>query len=109
MYETRSGDPITSLSDAEERLVIESVTEAGQRGEDILADTVSLAADHGVDIETALLHGDPITAVPSYAEDNNMDGILVGHRGLSQTHERPLGSVAKAIVDRTTIPVTIVR
>ncbi|MFP4218477.1 MAG: universal stress protein [Salinarchaeum sp.] len=109
VYEEPSGDPVAGLGEAERHLIIESVEEAEERGEEILDDAVDLAHSHGVEIRTELLYGDPTRVIPTYAQEEEMDGIFVGHRGLSRSHERAIGSVAKAIVDRTPIPVTIVR
>lgn len=109
VYEQEGGDPIASLSDADRQLVVESIEDSEQRGQNLLADAQEVAAGHDLTIDTQLLYGDPIDAIPRYAEREDADGIFVGHRGLSESHERALGSVAKTLVDRTPIPVTIVR
>lgn len=63
----------------------------------------------GVEIETVLLSGRPADAVAEYAADSEVDAIYVGHRGLSEKRERVVGSVAKTVLDRATVPVTVVR
>lgn len=67
-----------------------------------------------VPVDTEILSGDPVSELVTYAERNGIDAIYVGHRGLtsegSELHgERrgPLGSVAKGLVERTQIPVTV--
>lgn len=82
---------------------------AGDRGEEILADAEARADAAGVAAETALLWGDPTETIPSYAEEHDADGIVVGHRGLSRRVEGLVGSVAKSIVQNATVPVTVVR
>lgn len=116
VYDAGGSEPVAGLSDAERRLVAESVADAEERGERVLsdaADHVGDAADHGPDagvaVETELLYGDPVATVPEFAADGGYDGIVVGHRGLSARHERVLGSVAKALVERSSAPVTVVR
>lgn len=69
------------------------------------------AADRDTDIEitTELLTGRPAEAITGYADQLDATGIYVGHRGLSDRHEQVVGSVAKSIVDKATVPVTIVK
>jgi nucleotide-binding universal stress UspA family protein len=43
------------------------------------------------------------------AEENGFDAIFVGHRGLSERYEGLVGSTAKEIVGRASVPVTVVR
>jgi nucleotide-binding universal stress UspA family protein len=38
-----------------------------------------------------------------------VSGVYVGHRGLSEKHEQVVGSVAKSVVDKAGVPVTIVK
>lgn len=109
VYEERRSEPITTLSDADQRLVLESVESAESRGMVVLDDAESFAADLGHDVQTELLYGDPVTEVTDYAEQADFDTIFVGHHGRSERTEKMLGSVAKAIVERATVPVTVVR
>lgn len=83
-------------------------------GERVLEAARERAAQRDVSIETTLLAGDPIEAIVEYAESNNVDAIYVGHRGLASADDElpgdrrgPLGSVAKGLVERTQIPVTV--
>lgn len=109
VYDLGGSQPVSSLSDAEQRLVIEDIEDAEERGLDVLEDAAELASDLGQDVETELLHGDPVVAITDYAEDAEFDTIYVGHRGRSERTERMLGSVAEGIVERTTLTVTVVR
>jgi len=70
-----------------------------------------VADDHGggIETETQLLSGRPADAIADYAEETGADGIYVGHRGLSEKQEQVTGSVAKSVVDRATVPVTVIR
>lgn len=69
------------------------------------------ASDLDVDlaVETHVATGRPADAIAERADETDTDAIYVGHRGLSAEHERVVGSVAKAVVDRAAVPVTIVR
>ncbi|MFB6151073.1 MAG: universal stress protein [Haloarculaceae archaeon] len=109
VYDTGGSDPVVSPGDAEDRLVVESVEDAERRAERLLDDAAERAAEAGVDVETEILYGDPVEAIPSFATTEGYDGVFVGHRGLSEKHERVLGSVAKGVVERSSVPVTVVR
>jgi nucleotide-binding universal stress UspA family protein len=109
IYDVGGSQPISTLSDAEQRLLIEDVEDAEARGMDVLEAAAALASDLGQEVETELLYGDPVVAISDYAEAEGFDAIYVGHRGRSERTERLLGSVAKGIVERTTATVTIVR
>jgi nucleotide-binding universal stress UspA family protein len=82
---------------------------AEERGAEILAAAEERARESGASVETEMLWGDPAQTIPSYAEEHGADGIVVGHRGLSRRVEGMVGSVAKRIVQRATVPVTVVR
>jgi len=101
VHEVEDVDPT-----AEDRFVIEDEGEAEDRARRILDEAA--AGVERVPVTTELLHGDPREAVPALAEAEGYDGIVVGHRGLSERRERVLGSVAKSLVERSRVPVTVV-
>ncbi len=109
IYEEGGSEPIEGITDAEGRLIVQSVEDAEDRGLEILDEAAEFAEALGHDVETELLYGDPVPEITDYAEEGGYDGIFVGHRGLSERAERVLGSVAKGIVERATVPVTVVR
>lgn len=109
IYEEGGSEPVQGIADAEDRLIIQSVEDAEDRGFDILDDSASFAAELGHSVETELLYGDPVREITDLAEDGGYDGIIIGHRGRSERMERALGSVAKGVVERATVPVTVVR
>ena len=109
IQDTGGSDPITTLSDADRRLVMESVEDAENRGMKVVEDAAAAAARHGHEAETELVYGDPATAIPEYATAAGFDAIFVGHRGRSERAGEMVGSVAKGIVERADVPVTVVR
>jgi len=109
IYEEGGSEPVEGIADAQDRLIIQSVEDAEERGLDILDAAASFALELGHSVETELLYGDPVREITDYAEDGGFDGIFIGHRGLSERVERVLGSVAKGVVERATVPVTVVR
>lgn len=74
---------------------------------DRAAGIATTAAD--VTVETGLLTGRPADAIVEYAAETDADALYVGHRGLSEKREQVVGSVAKSVLDRATMPVTVVR
>ncbi|WP_435320684.1 universal stress protein [Haloarchaeobius sp. TZWSO28] len=109
VYDTGGNEPISTLSDANRRLIIERIEAAEDRGQQYLSRATQLAEELGASIETELVYGDPVEAITDFAETANYDAIFVGHRGRSGRTDLMLGSVAKQIVERATVPVTVVR
>lgn len=101
-------ESVEARSDFEAQLIQENPEDAEKRGTALLERMEATAAEHGAEIETAMLDGDPAEVVPDFAESGSFDHVVVGHRGLSEEFERVLGSVAMAIVERSTVPVTVV-
>jgi nucleotide-binding universal stress UspA family protein len=108
-FDTGGGEPIDFGSAADQRLIIEGLEDAERRGLDALEDAADVAAGLGVDAETELLYGGPVEALTDFAESGGFDTIYLGHRGRSERAGLMLGSVAKSVVERATVPVTVVR
>ncbi|ELZ58213.1 MULTISPECIES: universal stress protein [unclassified Haloferax] len=102
-------EPVAGVAGTGDRIVAESLEDAESRAERVLNAAAERAADAGVDAATELLYGDPVEAIPAYADEADADGIFVGHRGLSKRYEGLVGSVAKELVERASCPVTVVR
>jgi nucleotide-binding universal stress UspA family protein len=108
------GDEPVSYTEADDMIVQEPVEDAEARAQAVLDAAAERLREADVDVETVLLYGDPIEAIPDYAgagEDGEtpFDGLFVGHRGLSERYESMVGSVAKALVEHSPVPVTVVR
>ncbi|WP_224337875.1 universal stress protein [Haloprofundus halobius] len=59
-------------------------------------------------IETAIEAGAPAEKILEYAERTGVDHIVMGNRGRSSLEETLLGSVARGVLKRSAVPVTIV-
>ncbi|OYR59169.1 universal stress protein [Halorubrum halodurans] len=97
-------------------LVLPGEEAAVEEGERVLENARSVAvdvadeeADAGIDVETQLLTGRPADAITEFAGETAADAIYVGHRGLSEEREQVVGSVAKSVVDKAVVPVTVIR
>lgn len=109
VYDEGGSEPISTLTAAQQRLIIESIEDAEQRGLELVEAAVDRAEEFGLDVEGELVYGDPVRAISDYAEAEGFAGIFVGHRGRSARTESFLGSVAKGLVERASVPVTVVR
>lgn len=78
-------------------------------GEAALESATTVVADQGFDgpVETRLLEGIPFDEVLSYVEDNEVDVVVVGRRGRSESIRLPLGSTTDAIIRHTDVPVFV--
>ncbi|MDY6764983.1 MAG: universal stress protein [Halobacteria archaeon] len=90
-------------------ILIENMSDAEARSESVLEEAKGLAESLGFEVETELLYGDPADQIVDYSEKNDVDAIYVGHRGLSKKQEDLIGSVAKELIRKASVPVTIVR
>ncbi|MEF8841416.1 MAG: universal stress protein [Haloarculaceae archaeon] len=104
VYQTEEVDE----TDRDGALVMEGPDEAEERGREVLEEALELARESGFDPETELLYGDPAVVVGDYAQERDVTGVYVGHRGLSEEYEAMMGSVAKRLVERSVVPVTVV-
>lgn len=105
--------PETKLIDGE--VVMPGEETAAEEGERVLQQAAERATEtaaergHDLAVETELLAGRPAAAIADRAEAADVDAIYVGHRGLSEERERVVGSVAKSVLDKADVPVTVVR
>lgn len=90
----------------------EAAIEEGERilgqARDLAVETAETAGA-GMEVDTELLTGRPAAAIADHAADIDADAIYIGHRGLSSEREQVVGSVAKSVVDRATVPVMVIR
>ncbi|WP_280585345.1 universal stress protein [Halorubrum sp. Boch-26] len=94
-------------------IVLPGEAAAVDAGESVLANARTIAeeavGDEPIDVKTQLLTGRPADAIADYADEADIDAIYVGHRGLSEEREQVVGSVAKSVVDKADVPVTVIR
>jgi nucleotide-binding universal stress UspA family protein len=82
---------------------------ARERAEDLLADAREQAADHGGPVTVEMAFGKPSREILAHAEEYDVDVIVMGSRGRSRVKRVLLGSVAQTVVQRASVPVTVVR
>ena len=82
---------------------------AHEVSEQIFEDARDLAAEHDRELSTASEIGDPKRVIVAYADEEDIDHIVLGVHGRG-SEERPVfGSVAEIVARRATVPVTLVR
>ncbi len=80
-----------------------------ERADDVFDEAQKIADEHGRSVETDTADGHPAKAIVAYADDHDVDAIVVGSRGRTGAARLLLGSVAETIVRRANCPVTVVR
>ncbi|MFB6170877.1 MAG: universal stress protein [Haloarculaceae archaeon] len=88
------------VSDADEALV--------EEGREATAEVADLAADAGVDCRTAVLDGVPYETILDYADDHEVDCLVVGTHGRTGLEHAVLGSTTERVVRRSPVPVVTV-
>jgi nucleotide-binding universal stress UspA family protein len=63
----------------------------------------------GAEVETRVLKGHPAEKILNFAEDNNIDMIIVGSLGKSGYERVLVGSVSEKIIRHAKVPVLVVR
>jgi nucleotide-binding universal stress UspA family protein len=82
---------------------------AEERTQKVLDEAESRAAEHDMTVTAETVIGMPSRAIVEWAENNDVDGIVVGSHGRQGVTRVLLGSVAESVVRRSPVPVTVVR
>jgi len=79
------------------------------RARSLLEDASETAREYAVEVETTVEVGRPPAAVVEYAEEHHVDHVVLGSHGRTGLSRVLVGSVAEAVVRRSSVPVTVVR
>ncbi|MFC7019119.1 MULTISPECIES: universal stress protein [Haloarcula] len=94
------------------RTLVGSLTDEAEledRGREVVDRIAGMARAHSLDVETAILQGDPAQRIVSYADEIDADLIVSGTHGRSGVERRLIGSVAERLVRQARCPVMTVR
>lgn len=80
-----------------------------EEGEEAVTTVTGEAKRAGLDATSEVVRGDPAEAILSYAEDRDVDAIVMGTHGRSGVNRFLLGSVTERVIRQATIPVLVVR
>ncbi|ELY48561.1 universal stress protein [Natronolimnohabitans innermongolicus] len=75
----------------------------------LFEDVEAIAAEYDASITTETTLGMPIDGIVEYAEDHDVDSIVIGSHRRSGVSRVLLGSVAEQVVRRAPMPVTVAR
>jgi nucleotide-binding universal stress UspA family protein len=104
-------NPIDSVSDVEAGglpVAEDWYDNARDRATRIHTEATNLAADRDTELGTVTEVGKPARAILKYADDHDIDQIVMGSHGRSGIDRTLLGSVAETVTRRARIPVTII-
>ena len=82
------------------------VSNAETDGQRVLKRFAAAARDRGVPATTRSCHGDPGREILEYADENDVDVVVMGYQG--RDHQRSLGSTTSRIVKSMERPVMLV-
>lgn len=89
--------------------VRETLREVGEQAAESAFENVErLAADAGVELETAVVEGAPAEQIVDYAGDTGVDLVVMGTHGRSGLGKRLVGSVTERVVRNAPVPVLTV-
>jgi nucleotide-binding universal stress UspA family protein len=80
-----------------------------ESAEELFDDIEAEASVHGIAVHREIEVGKPTRTIVEYAEENDIDQIVMGSHGRAGVTRILLGSVAEAVVRRSPVPVTVVR
>jgi nucleotide-binding universal stress UspA family protein len=83
--------------------------QAQDSADELLDECERIAGEHDATVTTATRTGRAATAVVDYAEEEDVDHIVIGSHGRTGLSRFLLGSVAETVARRSPVSVTIVR
>lgn len=92
-----------------EEVLAKQAEEEERHGKALLAETVNDLENYGIEAKSVLLRGDAATEIIQYANENQVNLIVAGSRGLSQMRRLLLGSLSRKLVHYAGCSVLIVK
>lgn len=87
----------------------ETLDEFERAGHEATSYIENIGKAAGAEVETRVLKGNPAEKILNFAEDNNIDMIIVGSLGKSGYERVLVGSVSEKIIRHAKVPVLVVR
>lgn len=92
-----------------EEMLAKQAEEEERIGAALLAESVEILGNYGIEAKSVLLRGDAATEIIEYANQNQIGLIVAGSRGLSQMRRLLLGSLSRKLVHYAGCSVLIVK
>ena len=83
--------------------------ESKETAEELFAEARETAGERSPSLEHVIETDRPANAIVAYAEEHDVDQIVMGSHGREGVSRILLGSVAETVVRRSPVPVTVVR
>jgi nucleotide-binding universal stress UspA family protein len=80
-----------------------------REGKKVLSKVKKIIEDSGVEVKEVLLEGYPSEEIINFAENNNMDLIVMGTLGKTGLERFLVGSVAENVIRNSKVPVMVIR
>jgi len=81
------------------------IEEIADQAEDVAGEIVEDATERGVDATMSVLRGTPHEEILQYAQDNDIDLVVMGKRGATGVEPPHVGSVTDRVLGSADIPV----
>ncbi|GAB3695786.1 universal stress protein [Halorubrum pallidum] len=86
------------------------VADLESQGETAVERVAERAREAGLDVETRVVEGTPDTEIVAYAEESDIDVIVLSPEGKSPRERiQSLGSVSDRVADDATVPVFLIK
>lgn len=82
---------------------------AQEQAEMMVSSALDRGEEAGLDVTSAIEVGRPGRAIVDYADEHDIDHIVMGSHGRSGVSRILLGSVAETVIRRSPVPVTVIR
>lgn len=82
---------------------------AAEEAEELFDEVRERTADHSGEVRTVTEFGAPARTISQYAAEHEIDLIVIGCHGRSLVSRVLIGDVAQTVVQRASVPVTVVR
>ena len=102
IYTAYSGDEYVDSAEGPEHGLIE-------HGRKTLEAVRADAEDRGIEVTTTVQHGDPVETITDYADDHDVDLIILGTKRRSAEYRALLGSVTDRVLRLTSHPALVVK
>lgn len=105
-------DPREWIADGDEegpQFVKGAYDRVEKAGKNTLEEADTIAAEYDRDIQTTAIVGGPARALVEFADDENVDHIVLGSHGRRGVSRFLLGSVSESVAKRSPVSVTMIR
>lgn len=82
---------------------------AEERAERLFEEARERAADYDTALTTVIKFGNPSRTIVEYADEHDVDLVVMGSHGRSLVSRVLIGDTAQTVIQRASVPVTVVR